>query len=94
MGNADGDLANWISGAALFVSLGVLLLGYLRRSPFVPASTAEELRQELVDQRQRNAELREENNRLRGTLRDALDRVEWWQEQYRRIRTRDDDDAG
>jgi hypothetical protein len=85
-----GDPAIWIAGLAAAATLLSLLFGILRKPAFVPAHAVEDLREEVEDLRRRCADCREELARLRSALRDAIDRAEWWQEQYRKLKEKTD----
>ncbi len=77
----DGAAA-WISLAALIVSLLVAAISVLRRSPFVPAGVADELRSEIKELTRRNSEFHRENESLCQQLDAEIHRSRFWQKQF------------
>jgi hypothetical protein len=79
-------IAIWISAGALLVSTLVLVSGYLKKRPFVPASLAEELRGEIGDLRSKVAAQTVEIAGLKNQLGIVMSDREWWREAYQKLK--------
>lgn len=85
-----GDQSVLISGAALIVSVIVLITGYLRQPTFIPAAQAVGLRERIalleaeVETLRRNLEFQD------GRVKVLMAEREFWQTEFRELREKID----
>lgn len=81
-----GDAPEWISVAALLISLIIASFGVLRRNPIVPASVAEELRIENRDLHNKMVMLKNEITSLKYQIDSEIRTSAYWKHQYEKVK--------
>jgi len=80
-------MENWVGITALGVSCLVGIVGYLSRPTFVPSSRAQELRDQVENLREQVEALRKDNAALDVQVRSLRSDAEFWQSEYRKLRS-------